>query len=165
MTKEEIRREILRVLGEDGRLSAADIAERLAVSTQEAAAAVAELEKNNIIIGYSAIFNESELPESKVKAIIEVKVRPEREGGFDKIARRLSKFPQVSSLYLMSGGFDLMLEIKGSTLQEVAEFVSSKLAAMDGVLSTSTHFLLKKYKEAGKLMEEEEYSERLKIVP
>ena len=165
MTKEEIKREILRILGEDGRLSAADIAERLAVSTQEAAAAVAELEKNNIIIGYSAIFNESELPESKVKAIIEVKVRPEREGGFDKIARRLSKFPQVSSLYLMSGGFDLMLEIKGSTLQEVAEFVSSKLAAMDGVLSTSTHFLLKKYKEAGKLMEEEEYSERLKIVP
>ena len=165
MTKEEIKREILRILGEDGRLSAADIAERLAVSTQEAAAAVAELEKNNIIIGYSAIFNESELPESKVKAIIEVKVRPEREGGFDKIARRLSKFPQVSSLYLMSGGFDLMLEIKGATLQEVAEFVSSKLAAMDGVLSTSTHFLLKKYKEAGKLMEEEEYSERLKIVP
>ena len=161
MTKEEIRREILRILGEDGRLSAADIAERLAVSTQEAAAAVAELEKYNIIIGYSAIFNESELPESKVKAIIEVKVRPEREGGFDKIARRLSKFPQVSSLYLMSGGFDLILEIKGSTLQEVAEFVSSKLAAMDGVLSTSTHFLLKKYKEAGKLMEEEEYSERL----
>ena len=165
MTKEEIKREILRILGEDGRLSAADIAERLAVSTQEAAAAVAELEKYNIIIGYSAIFNESELPESKVKAIIEVKVRPEREGGFDKIARRLSKFPQVSSLYLMSGGFDLILEIKGSTLQEVAEFVSSKLAAMDGVLSTSTHFLLKKYKEAGKLMEEEEYSERLKIVP
>ncbi|MBR2905967.1 MAG: Lrp/AsnC family transcriptional regulator, partial [Lentisphaeria bacterium] len=120
MTKEEIKREILRILGEDGRLSAADIAERLAVSTQEAAAAVAELEKNNIIIGYSAIFNESELPESKVKAIIEVKVRPEREGGFDKIARRLSKFPQVSSLYLMSGGFDLILEIKGSTLQEVA---------------------------------------------
>ena len=162
---EEMKREILRILGEDGRLSAVDIAERLAVSTHEAAAAVAELEKNNIIIGYSAIFNESELPESKVKAIIEVKVRPEREGGFDKIARRLSKFPQVSSLYLMSGGFDLMLEIKGSTLQEVAEFVSSKLAAMDGVLSTSTHFLLKKYKEAGKLMEEEEISERLKIVP
>lgn len=163
--KEEIKREILRILGEDGRLSAAEIAERLAVSTQEAAAAVAELDKNNVIIGYSAIFNESELPESKVKAIIEVKVRPEREGGFDKIAKRLSKFPQVSSLYLMSGGFDLMLEIKGATLQEVAEFVSSKLAAMDGVLSTSTHFLLKKYKEAGKLMEEEEHSERLKITP
>ena len=165
MTKEEIKREILRILGEDGRLSAADIAERLAVSLQEAAAAVAELEKNNIIYGYSAIFNESELPESRVKAIIEVKVRPEREGGFDRIAKRLSKFPQVSSLYLMSGGFDLMLEIKGATLQEVAEFVSSKLSTMDGVLSTSTHFLLKKYKEAGKLMEEEEQDERLKIVP
>ena len=143
MTKEEIRREILRILGEDGRLTSSQIAERLAVDVQEVAETVAELEKKNVIIGYSAIFNESELPESKVKAVIEVKVRPEREGGFDKIARRLSRFPQVSSLYLMSGGFDLLLEIKGATLQEVAEFVSSKLASMDGVLSTSTHFLLK----------------------
>ena len=165
MTKEEIRREILRILGEDGRLTSSQIAERLAVDVQEVAETVAELEKKNVIIGYSAIFNESELPESKVKAVIEVKVRPEREGGFDKIARRLSRFPQVSSLYLMSGGFDLLLEIKGATLQEVAEFVSSKLASMDGVLSTSTHFLLKKYKEAGKLMEEEEQEERLKITP
>ena len=165
MTKEEIRREILRILGEDGRLTFSQIAERLAVDVQEVAETVAELEKKNVIIGYSAIFNESELPESKVKAVIEVKVRPEREGGFDKIARRLSRFPQVSSLYLMSGGFDLLLEIKGATLQEVAEFVSSKLASMDGVLSTSTHFLLKKYKEAGKLMEEEEQDERLKITP
>ncbi|MBO4305265.1 MAG: Lrp/AsnC family transcriptional regulator [Lentisphaeria bacterium] len=165
MTKEEIRREILRILGEDGRLTSSQIAERLAVDVQEVAETVAELEKKNVIIGYSAIFNESELPESKVKAVIEVKVRPEREGGFDKIARRLSRFPQVSSLYLMSGGFDLLLEIKGATLQEVAEFVSSKLASMDGVLSTSTHFLLKKYKEAGKLMEEEEQDERLKITP
>ena len=165
MTKEEIRREILRILGEDGRLTFSQIAERLAVDVQEVAETVSELEKKNVIIGYSAIFNESELPESKVKAVIEVKVRPEREGGFDKIARRLSRFPQVSSLYLMSGGFDLLLEIKGATLQEVAEFVSSKLASMDGVLSTSTHFLLKKYKEAGKLMEEEEQDERLKITP
>ena len=165
MTKEEIRREILRILGEDGRLTSSQIAERLAVDVQEVAETVSELEKKNVIIGYSAIFNESELPESKVKAVIEVKVRPEREGGFDKIARRLSRFPQVSSLYLMSGGFDLLLEIKGATLQEVAEFVSSKLASMDGVLSTSTHFLLKKYKEAGKLMEEEEQDERLKITP
>ncbi|MBP5181954.1 MAG: Lrp/AsnC family transcriptional regulator [Lentisphaeria bacterium] len=165
MTKEEIRREILRILGEDGRLTSSQIAERLAVDVQEVAETISELEKKNVIIGYSAIFNESELPESKVKAVIEVKVRPEREGGFDKIARRLSRFPQVSSLYLMSGGFDLLLEIKGATLQEVAEFVSSKLASMDGVLSTSTHFLLKKYKEAGKLMEEEEQDERLKITP
>ena len=165
MTKEEIRREILRILGEDGRLTSSQIAERLAVDVQEVAETVSELEKKNVIIGYSAIFNESELPESKVKAVIEVKVRPEREGGFDKIARRLSRFPQVSSLYLMSGGFDLLLEIKGATLQEVAEFVSSKLASMDGVLSTSTHFLLKKYKEAGIQFAKEEKHERLKIVP
>ena len=112
------------------------------------------------------VFDDSELPESAVKAIIEVKIRPEREGGFDKIARRLSKFSQVSALYLMSGGnFDLQLEIKGESLNDVAQFVASRLATIDGVLSTSTHFLLKKYKESGKLMQEEEDHERLKITP
>ena len=101
----------------------------------------------------------------EVKAIIEIKIRPEREGGFDRIARRLSKFPQVTSLYLMSGGFDLMAEVRGATLNDVAMFVSSKLATIDGVLSTATHFLLKKYKESGKLYEEEETNERLQVTP
>ncbi|MBR2964787.1 MAG: Lrp/AsnC ligand binding domain-containing protein, partial [Lentisphaeria bacterium] len=96
---------------------------------------------------------------------IEVRVRPEREGGFDRIARRLSNFPQVTALYLMSGGYDLMLEVRGADLNEVASFVSSKLATIDGVLSTATHFLLKKYKESGVMLLEEEHDERLKIVP
>lgn len=165
MKKEELEKEILRILGENGRLSIEDIAERTAAKAKEVAAAIERLERANTIIGYRAIYDESILPENKVKAIIEVKVRPEREGGFDKIARRLSKFSQVSSLYLMSGGFDLQLEIKGESLNEVAEFVASKLAPMDGVLSTSTHFLLKKYKESGKLMEEEVKNERLKVTP
>ena len=94
-----------------------------------------------------------------------MRVRPEREGGFDRIARRLSKFPQVTALYLMSGGYDLMLEVRGADLNEVASFVSSKLATIDVVLSTGTHFLLKKYKESGVMLLEEERDERLKFVP
>ena len=129
----------------------------------EAAAEIRAMEEEKTIIGYHAVFDESLLPEHAVKAIIEVKVRPERDGGFDKIAQRLSKFPQVSNLYLMSGGFDLLVEVQGKNLNEVASFVARKLATQDGVLSTATHFLLKKYKEAGKLMREEERSERLNI--
>ena len=106
------------------------------------------------------------LPENAVKAIIEVKIKPERNGGFDRIAKRISKFSKVESLYLMSSGlFDLMIEVRGETLNDVAEFVSSKLAPMEGVVSTSTHFILKKYKESGKMFENEEEHERLKVTP
>lgn len=165
MNKTDLKRNILRLLGENGRLEISEIAARLDVSEKEAEEEIRSLEEKNTIIGYRAIFDETELPENAVKAIIEVKVQPKREGGFDKIARRLSKFSQVSSLYLMSGSYDLQLEIKGKSLNDVALFVSSKLATIDGVLSTSTHFLLKKYKESGKLMQEEEENERLQVTP
>lgn len=146
-------------------MAVSDIAERLDVTEETVSAAIKELEDANEIVGYCALIDESVLPEAAVKAIIEVKIRPERDGGFDRIARRLSKFPQVTSLYLMSGGFDLMVEVRGATLNDVAMFVSSKLATIDGVLSTATHFLLKKYKEAGKLYQEEESNERLQVTP
>ena len=161
----ELRNSILRMLGENGRIAVHEIAERLGSTEKEVAAAIEKMEGEGIIIGYRAVYDESARPENAVKAIIEVKIRPEREGGFDRIARRLSKFPEVSSLYLVSGGFDLLLEIKGENLNAVAQFVSSKLATMDGVISTATHFLLKKYKESGKLMQDEEDHERLKITP
>jgi len=161
----EIRNSILRMLGENGRISVKEIAARLASSENEVAAVIAAMEAEGIIIGYKAVYDESMLPENAVKAIIEVKIRPERQGGFDRIARRLSKFQEVSSLYLVSGGFDLLLEIKGENLNAVAQFVASKLSTMDGVISTSTHFLLKKYKESGKLMQDEEDHERLKVTP
>ena len=165
MEKTELRKNILRLLGENGRLTAEEIAERIDAAAAEVENEIRILERENIIIGYQAIFNEGELPETAVKAIIEVKVKPEREGGFDKIARRISRFPQVSSLYLMSGAYDLQAEVTGRTLNEVAYFVSSKLSTIDGVLSTSTHFLLKKYKEGGKLMQEEDDHERLQVTP
>ena len=161
----EERKLILSALAKDAKTTAADLAEQLGATEQEVAAEIAELENRNIIRGYHAIINEDNLHDKPVKAIIQVRVRPEREGGFDRIARRLSKFPQVPALYLMSGGYDLMLEVRGADLNEVADFVSSKLATIDGVLSTGTHFLLKKYKESGTLLLEEEHDERLKIVP
>ncbi len=161
----EERKLILSALAKDAKTTAADLAEQLGATEQEVAAEIKELENRNIIRGYHAIINEDNLHDKPVKAIIQVRVRPEREGGFDRIARRLSKFPQVTALYLMSGGYDLMLEVRGADLNEVADFVSSKLATIDGVLSTGTHFLLKKYKESGTLLLEEEHDERLKIVP
>ena len=161
----EERKLILSALAKDAKTTAADLAEQLGATEQEVAAEIAELENRNIIRGYHAIINEDNLHDKPVKAIIQVRVRPEREGGFDRVARRLSKFPQVTALYLMSGGYDLMLEVRGADLNEVADFVSSKLATIDGVLSTGTHFLLKKYKESGTLLLEEEHDERLKIVP
>ena len=163
--KLEDRKFILNALVKNAKTTAADLAEQLGASEQEVAAEIADLENQNIIRGYHALVNEDNLHEKPAKAIIEVRVRPEREGGFDRIARRLSNFPQVTALYLMSGGYDLMLEVRGADLNEVASFVSSKLATIDGVLSTATHFLLKKYKESGVMLLEEEHDERLKIVP
>ncbi len=161
----DLEKEILRLLAENGRLEAAAIAERLDVTTQSVQQAVAELEADGVIAGYRAMFDETLLPETAVKAIIEVKTKPERDSGFDSIAKRISKFSKVESVYLVSGSYDLLIEVHGESLKDVAEFVSSKLATIDGVISTSTQFLLKKYKELGKIMQNEEHNERLNITP
>ncbi len=160
------KQDILRILREDARLSNEEIAQRLGLAEKTVASTIKKLEKDGVIVGFRALFDDSLLPENAVKAIIEVKIKPERNGGFDRIAKRISKFSKVESLSLMSSGmFDLMLEIKGETLNDVAEFVSSKLATMEGVVSTSTHFILKKYKVSGKLLQNEEDNERLKVTP
>ncbi len=165
MITAEVKKQLLRLLGANARMALEEMAERLDMTAEAVASAIQEMEDAGEIVGYCTLIDESVLPESAVKAIIEVKIRPERDGGFDKIARRLSRFPQVTSLYLMSGGFDLMAEVRGENLNDVAMFVSSKLATIDGVLSTATHFLLKKYKESGKLYHEEETNERLQVTP
>ena len=153
------------MLRESGSLKPTEIAARLGCDEKTVLSHIAELERQNVIIGRQTLLNEAVLPLCGVMAVIEVKVRPEREGGFDRIAKRLGKFPEVTSLYLMSGGYDLQLVVRGDSLQEVASFVSSKLATIDGVISTTTHFLLKKYKEAGILFEDDNEYERLKISP
>ena len=124
-----------------------------------------KLEQKGIIKAYQAIINEEMLDQSLVTTVIEVKVIPEHEGGFDRIAQRISKYSEVESLFLMSGTFDLLVFIKGKTMHEAAKFVSEKLATMSGVTSTATHFMMKTYKLNGIEMYSGDKDERLKISP
>ncbi|HNQ96596.1 MAG TPA: Lrp/AsnC family transcriptional regulator [Treponemataceae bacterium] len=141
--------EILDLLQNDARLTAEDIAAMTKKTVAEVQAIIAELEREGVILKYSAIINQEKNPAEKdsVRAVIEIQVTPEREHGFDALAERIYRFPQVKSLYLMSGGYDLQVIIEGRTLKEVAFFVSEKLATLNGVKSTKTHFVLKTYKE------------------
>jgi DNA-binding Lrp family transcriptional regulator len=131
----------------------------------EVNARVAAYERSGVIRGYQAILNEDQLDLEKVTAVIEVKVTPQREGGFDNIAQRISRFPEVRSAYLMSGAYDLLLFVEGRSLREVAGFVSERLSPLEGVLSTATHFMLKTYKRFGVMMNQESTDERLTVSP
>lgn len=156
---------IIEIIKEDSRATPKDIAVMLGMSEEEVRAKINKLEEDNIILKYTAIINEEKWNDDKVKAFIEVKVTPEREKGFDSIAERIYKFPQVSSLYLMSGGFDLLVVVEGDSLKEVAMFVSEKLSTLECVVGTSTHFLLKKYKEKGVIMSGEDEDKRMSVSP
>ena len=158
-----MEKKIIELLCENARLSASELAARCGASEAEVATAIKSLEKQGIICGYTAILNDKALGENRVRALIEVKVTPKREGGFDEVARRIAKYPEVIDVMLISGGFDLLLTVEGTSLAKVANFVSEKLATIDGVLSTSTGFILKKYKESGRMMQKDEEYERLKI--
>ncbi len=160
-----MEKEILRLLVKNARMSVEEMAERLGTDGKTVAATIEKLEKNNVVKGYTAVINDEELEEHQVRAMIEVKVTPDRDRGFDSVAKRISKFPEVSNVYLVSGGYDLRVEVVGQNLQSVALFVSSKLSTIDGVISTVTHFLLKKYKQAGVIIHNEEENERLKVSP
>lgn len=157
--------ELLKLLQSNARETIPDIARMLGISEAEVAARMADYERKGVIRGYQAILNDEEVDAEKVTAVIEVKVTPQREGGFDTIAQRLSKFPEVRSAYLMSGGYDILLFVEGRSLREVAGFVSEKLSTLEGVISTSTHFMLKTYKRFGVLMHQESSDERLSITP
>jgi DNA-binding Lrp family transcriptional regulator len=157
--------ELLKILQANATESRENIAKMLNVSVAEVSKRIAKYEKNGVIRGYQAILNEDKLELDTVTAVIEVKVTPQREGGFNTIAERISKFPEVRSAYLMSGTYDLLLFIEGRNLREVAAFVSERLSPLDGVLSTSTHFMLKTYKRLGVLMESSHAEERLSVAP
>jgi DNA-binding Lrp family transcriptional regulator len=156
---------LLRLLQANALESTADLARMLGTTESRVKAKVARYEKQGIIRGYRAIVNEDRLQLDRVLAVIEVKITPEREGGFDRVAQRVSRFPEVESVFLMSGGYDLLVIVGGRHLREVAGFVSAKLATIAGVVSTSTHFMLKTYKDRGVLMEGEKENERLKVSP
>lgn len=156
---------ILKLLREDASLSAAKIAKRLGKSEAEVSKAIDDYEARQVILGYRTLLNEERLGLDRVRAMIEVKTTPEREGGFDRIASRIAKHDAVRTCYLMSGSYDLMVIVEGSSLHEVARFVAEKLATLNGVVSTATHFMLKPYKEHGVLMHPEKEPERLKVSP
>ena len=157
--------EIVELLQKDARLSPEDIASMLNKSVDEVKRLIREMEENGTIVKYCAVINEEKLNSTKEKvvAFIEIQVSPERERGFDAIAERIYQFPQVRSLYLMSGRYDLLAVVEGETLKEVAFFVSDKLATLENVKSTTTHFLLKKYKENGTMLFKQPKLERLNV--
>ena len=156
---------LLKLLEEHALRTHADLAKMLDISPQEVERRVKQYESDKVILGYKAVINDDKVDTDLVKAVIEVKVQPEREGGFNRIASRLAKFDEVTSLFLMSGGYDLLIFVEGRSLREVAQFVAEKLATLEGVTSTATHFMLKTYKEQGVLMDMSEEFERLKISP
>ncbi len=156
---------LLKLLKENAALKPAQISALLNLPEAEVSAKIKAYEEEQIILGYRAILNEEKLDLEIVRAVIEVKITPEREGGFNRLADRIAKYREVHSCYLMSGTYDLLVVVEGANLREVANFVSEKLATIQGVISTATHFMLKPYKEQGMLMSREQNSERLAVSP
>ena len=156
---------LLKLLRENASLKPAQLAAMLNLAETEVSAQIATHESNGVILGYRTIINEEKLGLERVRAVIEVKITPEREGGFNRLAERISKYSEVSSCFLMSGGYDLLVFVEGNNLRDVASFVSEKLATLQGVISTATHFMLKPYKEQGVLMSREQREERLSVSP
>lgn len=156
---------LLQLLERDALLTPEKLGQMLGLKTDQVKARIQKYEKEGVILGYKAVINDEKLGEDRVKAVIEVKITPEREGGFDRAAERIAKFEEVTSCFLMSGGYDLLIFVEGQTLQQVASFVASKLATLDRVQSTATHFMLKTYKEQGVLMAESAKEERMSVTP
>jgi DNA-binding Lrp family transcriptional regulator len=157
---------VVKLLLEGGGLSTAQMAQVLNLTETEVNRQLDQLKKDHVLLGWRPVLNLSEDDTTSVRAVIEVRITPERGGGFNRLAERISRFDEVESCYLMSGGYDLLVFVSGSSLQRVAAFVSEKLATLEGVLSTATHFLLRSYKEQGFLMEiASEENNRLKVAP
>jgi len=153
--------DILEILEKNGpKMSNAQIAGMLGKTEEEVAAIIAGLEKENIIVGYKTLINWDETDCEHVTALIELRITPQRGEGYDKVAERIYKYPQVKSLYLMSGTYDLAVTIEGKSMKDVALFVAQKLAPMETVISTATHFVLKKYKDDGLIFYKDEKDSR-----
>jgi DNA-binding Lrp family transcriptional regulator len=158
-------REILELLEPNSRLTPAEIGVMLGVSAIEVEAQIVALEQAGVILNYRTMINWEKFGDERVEALIEVKVIPQREVGFDEIAARIYRFDEVKSVFLMSGAYDLAVTVEGQNMKEVALFVAEKLATLENVQSTATHFILKKYKLDGVVMEETEKTERLVVSP
>lgn len=160
-----IEKDIIALLQEDSRLSCDRLAAMLGVSREEAAATVKQLEDSGAIVKYTAIVNGDLTDDEVVEALIEVKVTPQRGAGFDAIAQEIAEHDEVKNLYLMSGGYDLAVIVECKSLKSVSRFVSERISTYESVLSTATHFILKKYKVEGALMKKGEGMDRLSVQP
>ena len=158
-----LERGILNILTEDARVSSGKIAAMLSVDEAQVKACISGMEKSGLLVKYTAIINSEKQDDSLVEAVIEVKVTPKMKEGFDGIAKQIAAFPEVKAVYLMSGAYDLAVFIEDKTLQQVARFVSERISTFDGVISTATHFILKKYKIEGVLTEKEDADYRISI--
>lgn len=164
MNNKEI--EILEVLEDNARVPMKVLADMVDLSVKEVEEIIKSLEEQNIILNYSSVINwDKAAGKDGVVAMIDVKVTPKREVGFDDVAERIYRFPEVKTVYLMSGAYDLSVQIEGKSMKEVAFFVSNKLSTLDSVLSTTTHFLLKKYKHDGVIFEPEQKDKRIVVSP
>ena len=157
--------EILELLADNARLTAAEIAERTGRSEDEVEKAIAKLEADKVIRKYKTVIDWEKTGADHVYGFIEVRVAPEREVGFDAVAQRILEFPEVHSLYLMSGTYDLLVVVEGTTMRDVAYFVAEKLAPLDHVVGTATHFVLKRFKVDGDVLVERSEVKRLPVTP
>ena len=159
-----MREELLRIIEKNSRMDLKELAVILGVTEIDVVNELAALEAEGIICGYHTLINWEKTSVERVNALIEVRVTPQRGQGFDSVAERIYKYPEVHAVYLISGGYDLLVTLEGKTLKQVSTFVSEKLSTRDQVLSTATHFILKKYKDHGTILAEEE-DLREKVTP
>ena len=160
-----MREKILAVMEKNSRSDIKDLAVLLGEDEVAVANEIAQMEREHIICGYHTLIDWDKTGDEKVTALIEVRVTPQRGMGFDKVAERIYQYNEVEAVYLMSGGYDFTVIIEGKTMRQVAQFVSDKLSPMESVLSTATHFILKKYKDHGTVLAKEEQDERMLITP
>ena len=160
-----MREKILTFIEKNSRIDLKELAIVLGVSEEAVVQELQSMEEEHIICGYHTLINWDKVGVEKVTAMIEVRVTPQRDMGFDKVAERIYNYPEVNSVFLISGGFDLMVTLEGKTLREVSQFVTDKLSTLDSVLSTKTNFILKKYKDHGTVMAAPHKDERMRITP
>jgi DNA-binding Lrp family transcriptional regulator len=156
---------LIQLLHANARTSTEDLAQELNLTPAEVQEKIAALEREGVLLGYQAVVDPQKWHNTSVTAVIEVKITPERGGGFDRLAARIARFDQVQSCYLVSGGYDLLVIAQAETLQEIANFIAEKLSTIKGVLATATHFRLKAYKENGITLMREESGTRLPVAP
>ncbi|MDD6440902.1 MAG: Lrp/AsnC family transcriptional regulator [bacterium] len=165
MASKETRRAILNYIEKNSKADLGDLAIMLGTDELTIANEIQDMEKEQIICGYHTLIDWDKAGSDMITALIEVRVTPQRDQGFDKIAERIYNFPEVTSVYLISGGYDLLITLEGWTLKDVSQFVSEKLAPIDAIMSTATYFILKKYKDHGTIMVPQKKTERMLVTP